>query len=67
MTQAGQKSAVIKTARVAKLVDAQGLGPDGGDTVRVRVPPRAPHSSETMRNKVQAVNCSQHSPLFPQN
>lgn len=28
MTQTGQKSAVIKTARVAKLVDAPGLGPD---------------------------------------
>ena len=30
-------------ARVAKLVDAPGLGPDGGNTVGVRVPPRAPH------------------------
>ena len=29
-------------ARVAKLVDAPGLGPDGSNTVRVRVPPRAP-------------------------
>ena len=68
MTQGGFADlAVIKTARVAKLVDAPGLGPDGGNTVRVRVPPRAPHSSETMRNTVQAVNCSRHSPLFPQN
>jgi hypothetical protein len=31
-----------KPARVAKLVDAPGLGPDGGNTVGVRVPPRAP-------------------------
>lgn len=69
MTQIAQKRSVVsKTARVAKLVDAPGLGPDGGNTVRVRVPPRAPHSSETMRNTVQAVkNCSRHSPLFPQN
>ena len=29
-------------ARVAKLVDAPGLGPDASDGVRVRVPPRAP-------------------------
>ena len=29
-------------ARVAKLVDAPGLGPDGSNTVGVRVPPRAP-------------------------
>lgn len=35
---------VISTelARVAKLVDAPGLGPDAGDSVGVRVPPRAP-------------------------
>ena len=29
-------------ARVAKLVDAPGLGPDAGNSVGVRVPPRAP-------------------------
>ena len=29
-------------ARVAKLVDAPGLGPDASNGVRVRVPPRAP-------------------------
>ena len=29
-------------ARVAKLVDAPGLGPDVRKDVRVRVPPRAP-------------------------
>jgi hypothetical protein len=33
---------VYETARVAKLVDAPGLGPDGSNTVGVRVPPRAP-------------------------
>ena len=31
-----------RTARVAKLVDAPGLGPDVRKDVRVRVPPRAP-------------------------
>jgi hypothetical protein len=30
-------------ARVAKLVDAPGLGPDASNGVGVRVPPRAPH------------------------
>ena len=30
------------TARVAKLVDAPGLGPDARNGVGVRVPPRAP-------------------------
>ena len=33
-------------ARVAKLVDAPGLGPDASDGVGVRVPPRAPQSSQ---------------------
>lgn len=31
-----------KGARVAKLVDAPGLGPDASNGVGVRVPPRAP-------------------------
>jgi hypothetical protein len=31
-------------ARVAKLVDAPGLGPDASNGVGVRVPPRAPTS-----------------------
>jgi hypothetical protein len=31
-------------ARVAKLVDAPGLGPDASNGVGVRVPPRAPHT-----------------------
>jgi hypothetical protein len=35
---------VQKTARVAKLVDAPGLGPDASNGVGVRVPPRAPLS-----------------------
>jgi hypothetical protein len=33
---------LIDGARVAKLVDAPGLGPDASDGVGVRVPPRAP-------------------------
>jgi hypothetical protein len=32
----------VRTARVAKLVDAPGLGPDASNGVGVRVPPRAP-------------------------
>src|SRR5206468_7443376 len=32
----------LAPARVAKLVDAPGLGPDASDGVGVRVPPRAP-------------------------
>jgi trigger factor len=38
------------TARVAKLVDAPGLGPDGSNTVPVRVRPRAP---STQRNEIK--------------
>ena len=34
--------AFLSAARVAKLVDAPGLGPDASNGVRVRVPPRAP-------------------------
>ena len=33
---------LVLGARVAKLVDAPGLGPDVRKDVRVRVPPRAP-------------------------
>jgi hypothetical protein len=32
----------VVSARVAKLVDAPGLGPDASNGVGVRVPPRAP-------------------------
>ena len=36
--------ASVLPARVAKLVDAPGLGPDASNGVRVRVPPRAPET-----------------------
>lgn len=36
--------ASVPPARVAKLVDAPGLGPDASNGVRVRVPPRAPET-----------------------
>ena len=43
-------TAVLLTfARVAKLVDAPGLGPDASDGVGVRVPPRAPATKAETR------------------
>ena len=41
------------SARVAKLVDAPGLGPDAGNSVGVRVPPRAPLENSRKPNEIK--------------
>ena len=40
-------------ARVAKLVDAPGLGPDASNGVGVRVPPRAPLENSRKPNQIK--------------
>ena len=54
-------------ARMAKLVDAPGLGPDASNGVGVRVPPRAPlieidHLEDMRRQLVAAVVQLEYTP-----